>query len=547
MNIVMQIMVLAMLWAALAIWRIRILARFFQLEGYQPRRFWNWLRADRTRLIPMRWRVGAVAGVLLAVLWVALAMDAWPVHLLVWAIVGVFIAYPTPVKEVKKRFVATQRAKRLLATAFTLALILNGLLGAMVWQSAGELQAEQYLFQGTAGLFIFTLSPALLPLANVLMYPVEAALRRGFQEKARRRLRQANPIVIGITGSYGKTSTKVYLAHILGGRYKVLATPKSYNTLMGVCIVINNDLDPDFGYDYFITEMGAYIRGEIEEICALVHPQIGILIAIGPQHLERFGSLENIQIAKYELIKALPADGVGVFNHDDLLVRAAAEKGYPATRYQISTLASADDSARLVAQDIRLTPDGLRFTVIDRTTQESAVFNTRLIGRHNVTNILLASVVARHAGMSLNEIAMRVATLQPEEHRLTRTLLPNGITILDDAYNTNPIGAANALDMLALHDTGRRILITPGMVELGELQDQENENLGRLATESCTDIVLVGSKQTKPIERGVRSTAFPLEHLHIFETTKEAIVWYQRTVQRGDAVLFLNDLSDNYF
>src|SRR5690606_19766860 len=160
-------------------------------------------------------------------------------------------------------------------------------------------------------------SPLILPLANVVMYPVEAGFRWMFRRRAANTLRRANPTVIGITDSYGKTSTKEYLAHILNGRYRAYATPKSYNTLMGVCIAINSDLAQDDAYDYFIVEMGAYVPGEIKSICDLVRPQISIVTAVGPQHLERFGSLENTARAKYEIIEALPADGVAVFNWDD--------------------------------------------------------------------------------------------------------------------------------------------------------------------------------------------------------------------------------------
>ncbi len=539
-EVYMILILLAVLWSAFVIWRIRILARFFQLEGYQFSRFQLWLSADRNRYLPQRWLMGSGVGLGMALGLILVGVESVVLHLMWWTLIGLFMAWPEPVKEVKKRFVATQRATRLVGTAFALALILN--LGAGLLFS-GQDKWGSFLIS-VVGLISFGLAPLSLPLANVIMFPVEGTLRRGFLEKARRRLRQTDTKIIGITGSYGKTSTKVYLAHILSGRYKVLATPKSYNTLMGICIVVNNDLDPEFGYEYFVTEMGAYVRGEIEEICELVQPEIGVLIAIGPQHLERFGSIENIELAKYELIEALPKNGMAIFNADDERVfRKVSEGLHPDTRYSVSVEGHSD--ARFIAENIKHTVDGLRFDVIDRTTDSRATFNTRLIGLHNVTNILLATAIAREEGMSLNEIAMRVATLQPEAHRLNQTVLPGGVVVLDDAYNTNPIGAANALQVLSLYEN-RRILITPGMVELADQQDAENEKLGRLAADACTDIVLVGKKQTEPIQRGVQSTVFPAENLHVFDTIAEAIQWYQSIVRPGDAVLFLNDLSDNY-
>ena len=162
----------------------------------------------------------------------------------------------------------------------------------------------------TAGLLLVLMAPLILVGANLLLRPVESLLRRRFVARARTTLVEAGPTIIGITGSFGKTSTKVYLQHILNGHYRVGATPKSYNTLMGVCLAINQDLAEDRSLDYYIVEMGAYIPGEIAEICKLARPSISVVTAIGPQHLERFGSIENIVTAKYEIISALPADGV---------------------------------------------------------------------------------------------------------------------------------------------------------------------------------------------------------------------------------------------
>lgn len=542
----MVVYLLALMWSALAIWRIRLLARFFQLEEYKAGRFLRWLVARYERFAPARFLIGAIVGIVVVVLLVVLDIEAPLVHVIVWLGVGIFIGWPEPVKEIKKRFVATARAKRLLATAFLLVILFNvgAALFLLAWSDSDEADVLPYV--ALLGLLGYWLAPLALPAANGLMYPVEGTLRWGFRAKAMRRLKQANPIVIGVTGSYGKTSTKEYIAHILQGRFKVLATPKSYNTVMGICITINKDLAPTAGYQYFVVEMGAYIRGEIKRICQLTHPQIGIVTAVGPQHLERFGSVENIVEAKYELIKSLPSDGVGIFNWDDANVRGMAERGYPQTRYTVSVAEDADSTARLVAKNVRHSTEGLTFDVLDRDTGEERPFNTQLVGLHNVTNILLAAMVARHTGMPLNEIALRVASLAPAEHRLRRTTLPNGITILDDAYNTNPVGAVNAMQVLGLYQAGRRVLVTPGMVELGPLQDSENEKLGVAAAQYCTDIILVGVEQTRPIQRGVKSTRFDPAHLVVMDTVQEAIDWYQRELKSGDAILFLNDLSDNY-
>jgi UDP-N-acetylmuramoyl-tripeptide--D-alanyl-D-alanine ligase len=539
--------ILILVWLVGVLWRIWRMARFFQIEGYDNARYLRWWVGKPSRYL--LWRAVVFAGVAFVITIGLRIADQGTslVYLVIWGIASILAIWPEPIKEVKQKFKLTQRATRLLVTAVALAVIILVGLQVLLVNAVGVSLITRFTMISLIGLGVYLLCPLILPLANVAMYPVEASFRRMFVDKARRTLQQANPTVIGITGSYGKTSTKEYLAHILSARYRVLATPKSYNTLMGVCIVINDELQNDYGYDYFIVEMGAYVEGEIRRICELTSPQISIVTAVGPQHLERFGSIEKTAKAKYEIIEALPQDGVGVFNWDNPYVRAMYERGYPDTRLAISwDNAEHATQLRFLARDLKTTVDGMEFEVVDTLLHETHIFTTKLVGRHNVTNILLATAVARHLGMSLVEIAMRVATLESAEHRLQRKTLAGGITVIDDAYSANPVGAQNALDVLALYQNGRRVLITPGIVELGSLHEQENRKLGQRAAQVCTDIVLVGIEQTAPIQRGIQDIGFDAEHLHIFDTREEAIAWFQRELKAGDTVLFLNDLPDTY-
>jgi len=539
--------ILIFVWLAGILLRIWQLARFFQIESYDSRRFLHWLSGRPNRYI--MWRalvfVGVAALTSFALSW--FGQDTDLLYLVIWGVTAVLATWPEPPKEVKQKFRLTQRAARLLITAFALAVIVAVGTEVTLNTAVSASERTKFLVITGVGLVVYHLSPLALPLANLLMLPVEAGFRRMFVARARRTLRRVNPVVIGITGSYGKTSTKEYLAHILRGRYEVLATPKSYNTLMGVCLTINTDLKRSGPLDYFIVEMGAYVGGEIRAICKLTRPQISIVTAVGPQHLERFGSIEATARAKYEIIEALPRNGVGVFNWDDHEVRTMYERGYPDTRIAV-TWENAEHAMQLrfLARDIRQTVEGLTFKVVDTLLREQEQFSTPLVGKHNVTNVLLATAVARHLGMPLREIAVRVATLQSAEHRLQRKTLPGGITIIDDAYSANPVGARNVLDVLALYRDGRRVLITPGIVELGPLHAQENQTLGRLAARVCTDIVLVGVEQTRPIQQGIREMGFPEEHLFVYDTREEAIAWFQGELRDGDTVLFLNDLPDTY-
>jgi UDP-N-acetylmuramoyl-tripeptide--D-alanyl-D-alanine ligase len=541
--------IIALIWIVGTCVRIYRQARFYQIEEYMSGRYLRWVVARRERWLLTR----PVAAVLFGIV-LGFVLTEAPGSFMLTAISVASAAvavWPPNEGEIKKSFKPTARAKRLLGVAFVLVAVVMILLVWLIGEMGlPEIGKGRYVAVMLAGLVVFLGAPLLLVGGNVAMQPVEALLRQRFIQRAEKVLKTVHPTVVGITGSYGKTSTKTYLAHILNGRYKAYPTPKSYNTLMGVCIAINNDIAADHSIEYFICEMGAYIPGEIERICELTHPSISIVVEVGPQHLERFGTLENIAIAKYEIIKALPPDGIGVFNWDNPYVREMYQRGYPQTRLAVSnTVDPANppaDGPRFIASEISESLDGLAFTVTDTVMGESARFETPLLGGHNVTNMLLATAVAVQEGMKLREVALRVRGLKPAESRLVRQTTPQGITIINDAYSANPVGIIHALRVLSMHQSGRRLLITPGMVELGPLQDQENRKLGEIAAQHASDVILVGAKQTQPIQEGLLSAGFPAERVQVVETLAESVQWYQSNLKAGDAVLFLNDLPDTY-
>jgi UDP-N-acetylmuramoyl-tripeptide--D-alanyl-D-alanine ligase len=549
MSLLGMVMI-ALVWGGGTAWRIYKQARFYQIEEYQSGRYVRWLGRERERFLPTR----PLASVAFAILF-SLFTDSVPtgfsvVPYIVAMLASLVAIIPPKEAEIKKKFVRTQRATRIIATAWGILavyLLIALLIINRIGIDSDRVKAIAILI---IGLVAFLGAPLLLMLGNVLMTPVESFLRQRFIARAKQTLHAVNPKIIGITGSYGKTTTKNFLRDILNGRYKTYATPKSYNTMMGVCIAINNDLANDYSVEYFVSEMGAYITGEIQRICELTPPDISIVIEVGPQHLERFGSLENIATAKYEIIKNLRPDGLGVFNWDNPYVREMYDKGYPNNRIAVSRVVKPSDVTnavpRFVASDITETLNGLSFAVIDTLNGTSEWFTTSVMGAHNVTNILLATAVAVHEGMSLKDVAQRVRALQPAESRLVRQSNDKGVMIINDAYSANPVGVVSSLQVLGMHQQGRRVLITPGMVELGEMHVSENFKLGVLATQYATDIILVGEKQTQPIQDGIRSTAFPPDRLHIVAHVSEAIHWYQTNLQKGDAVLLLNDLPDTY-
>lgn len=538
--------VLAATWLCGAALRIYQQARFYQIEEYSSGRYLRWALRAWTRLLPARpltvWLLGLAIGGLLSE-----APDS-PLPQSVAIIAAVIAVIPPRQGEVKQRFAATPRMKRLLAGAW--------LAGAAAFAAAinMNLPPSAPLIRLTAtsaiGFAVFSLAPLWLVAGNMIMRPLESAFRRRYLRQAADILEAIDPKIIGITGSYGKTTTKNFLRDILSARFRAYATPKSYNTLMGISLAINRDLADDYRTEYFISEMGAYVEGEIERICQLTPPEIAIVTEVGPQHLERFGSLENVKRAKYEIIKNTPANGVAVFNWDNDYVRAMAETGHPATILTVSRELTAEAARAAgiswLATQIRESLDGLAFIVEHLPSGELANIETAVVGEHNVTNLLLCIAVAYHEGIPLREIARRIRRLQPAESRLVLKTTTAGITIINDAYSANPKGVVSALKVLGMHQTGARLLITPGMIELGAMQDEENRKLGLLAAQHATDIILVGKTQTAPIVEAIRSTSFDLSRLHVVATLKESVDWYQRNLGAGDAVLFLNDLPDTY-
>lgn len=539
------LLLILLVWFAATVVRAYRLARFYQIDEYKSNRFARWWFGKVERVLPGRSPVITGGAAVFAVLF----SEGGPIlPAVIWVIAAAWIGWPRPEREVKKRFVATARAKRILGAAFVIAAVDSVVSGLLI----GEIIDSDRLtivLAGVSGYLTWLLAPLWLMLGNIVMTPVESLYRRAYIRLARTIIQRINPTVIGITGSYGKTTTKNFIADLLNARYRAYATPKSFNTMMGICRAINTDLAENYAIDYFIVEMGAYFPGEIARIADLTPPHIGIEVEVGPQHLERFKTLERTAESKYEVIASLPPDGVGVFNWDNPYIRAMQEKGYPATRIGVSRQidpATAPRDVRFAATDVHESLDGLTFTVHDTHTGEQQAFDVPVLGVHNVTNLLIAIAVCVNERMSLKEIAQRARTLKPAESRLVRQVTAQGITILNDAYSANPVGSRSALAALALHTTGRRVLVTPGMIELGPLHAQENKALGAAAAETATDIVLVGPEQTAPIKAGALEAGFPEASLHTVDLLSEAVAWTQRELKPGDTVLYLNDLPDTY-
>lgn len=383
---------------------------------------------------------------------------------------------------------------------------------------------------------IFFLPWLLVALVGIMLRPVEQAIRHAYMRKAKALLLQHDHLhIIGITGSYGKTSVKNILYQLMRDDYETLMTPQSYNNQMGITLTIRQQLTPL--HTLFLCEMGADHVREIHDLMQFVKPHFGIVTTVGPQHLSTFGSQENILYEKMQMIECLPADGIGFLNADNALIQS----------YSIQNTCSLvwfgfHEQADFRACDITMDAQGSWFRIVHG--EESQRFHTKLLGRHNVLNITCAIAVARTFGISWEKLSHDVEALPYTAHRLE--VKQGGIcTILDDAYNANPQGAAYALEVLRAMPH-RHFIITPGYLELGEKQMEEQVRLGEQIAQSVEAAILVGEQQTKGIVEGALRAGLAQEKLYVVNGIEEAFAVLKQLAQPLDYVLLENDLPDAF-
>ena len=453
-----------------------------------------------------------------------------------------------PGKKFKKPLVYTARMKRMMITfgilaaiCYTIA-ILNGKTYVDI-DGIDFCRTETrwftwylpYIMVGSA----LYLTPILVPLSNIINKPVEKAVQNWYINDAKRILSECPTLhKVGITGSYGKTSMKFYLDELLNSQYNTLKTPESFNTPMGVTITIRRDLKPT--HEYFICEMGARRVHEIKELCGIADPHDGIITSVGPQHLETFGSIENVVNTKFELADHVKAKGGKIYlNGDNELIRKKAPE------YPNAVLYGLNEGNHYRATDISVSDRGTDFTVT-APNGETQRFSMKLLGEHNVQNVLGAIAYAHGTGISLDKLTLPVKRIAAVPHRLQLLDKGGNMTFIDDAYNSNPSGCRAALGVLGLFDACR-ILVTPGMVELGAKQEELNFEFGQEAAKACDHIVLVGKNQTVPIYNGIKDAGYNMDNVFVADSLNEALD-HVRAYQtdKKKIVLLENDLPDNY-
>jgi UDP-N-acetylmuramoyl-tripeptide--D-alanyl-D-alanine ligase len=493
----------------------------------------RWLRvAQREHYVPgaasrfaRRWweagnvnRVLAAAGLsgALVSIWYAPAAFAS-------ALVAVVGPVGLSVRGRTSRLAWTGRLRRLSAVSFVLAAV--PIAGAGIAGLHPALTAAAFCAMG---------APVLVDVGLWLTRRLEARLLQPYVDRATKRLVAVAPHVVAITGSYGKTTTKGYVAHLASGSFSVVASPASFNNTAGLARAINEHLAT--GTQVFVAERGTYGPGEIAAMCAWATPEIAVITALGPVHLERMRTLEHIAEAKAEILEKAQ---VAIFNVDFPLLAELAQKAEEEGKNVWRC------SAQSSPADVKVSREGLKLHV--RAAHIGSEMDLLVAAPLEVEpgNVACAVAAALSLGVPPEIVASRLNDLPGTPHRRSLRRGPNGVNIIDDTYNANPAGAKAALELLGLSATNgdKKVVVTPGMVELGALQARENANFAAGAGEFATELLVVGHTNARALLAGARAASLPALHVR---NRDEAVAWVSGHLSGGDAVLYENDLPDHY-
>ena len=519
MILIISIFLLIIVYAAL---KFKVELHKFQQNSYRNERFWKFLKNDIFSKIRLAEYFSLVVGIV-----GLFFQDKFFYFLTPFALVLLYYVYYNKTYKPKVKFNFTARAKRLYFTTFGLFFVF-GELGFLLTKS------ENAALLTCLGVTVFSF--LLLMLSNIVLKPVEKRINNWYINDAKRILSEHKDlIIVGITGSYGKTSTKHFLEKILSEKYNVLMTPGSFNTTMGVVRTIREYLKPT--HQVFICEMGAKQINDIKEICDIVHPTIGILSSVAEQHLDTFKTIENVRKTKFELIDSLPSDGLAILNGDYEII-----KNTPKTKLT-EYFSTDNDTNDYSAKNIKFSPQGTDFELY-HFGEKIADLSTPLLGIYNISNIISAVVCALRLGLTVQQIKFGVHKLQAVEHRMEIKAGPNGVVIIDDAFNSNPKGAKMALEILSQFTDCKRIVITPGIIELADRQDFYNSELGKQIAQSADLAILVGKEQTKAIYSGLKAANYPEDKIYVATGLQDAATFAYSQAVSGDVLLFENDLPD---
>ncbi len=507
--------------------------KYFQQEEYDTRRFLTWVRCNAA--------IDRVATLIIVIsLLVGLSaetMGSGQFAVIIALMASIFLSR-NAIKQSKKPLVMTARVKRIFAVYMISSLVIYFVTTLFLHSYHDQMNFNVVILALPA--LLLQLSPLILVLSKMLLDPQEKAVQAKFRMEAEQKLKSLKPQIIAITGSFGKTSCKHILNHILSATQPTLATPGSVNTIMGITRVIREQLKPE--HKFFIVEMGAYGPGSISKLCAFTPPELGLITAVGAAHYERFKSLQTVAEAKFELAEDVFSRGGQMIVSTD-----GIDEGLLQDRMNVVSgdYILVGEGQSMQFSKCVMDKEGLTLT-IDSNGEEAQIMQVPLYGHHQAANILISVAAARALDVPWSVIRAALRTMPQIKHRVEVSRIRGQITTINDAYNSNPIGFIAALEVLdsLKNDGGRRILVTPGMVELGTRHDEDHARVGRKAAH-LADIILAVTPDRMP--------SFVDAVLHEgkaqvieFTTQDQAETWVKQNVTLLDVVLFENNLPDLY-
>lgn len=509
--------------------------QIMQLSGYHQRGYYDWLKTSGG------WYVGRLAMITILSASCMVVVDViFKPFSAYFAYLGMIFYTLFSVMFIWNIYCTPNRSPLKLTNRMNRSMFLLWVLCAALTFGFLILSETFIPFFRLAGVAIMPLFlPILISFVTLLLSPAEKAINHGFVRKAKRKLADYHDLIrVGITGSFGKTSTKNFLDTILREKYSVCSTPFNFNTPMGITRTVLQDLS--FGHQVFIAEMGARQRGDIKELCEIVEPKYGILTSVGAQHIATFINQENVKRTKAELPEYLGENGTCVFNIDNDVVREIANE----SKCRKITVSTVDTSADVFASDIITTTGGTKFK-LHFDGKEYDCF-TKLFGMHSVSNLLLCVGLARELGLTDEQIIAGINKVEPVDHRLQLINAPNNVAILDDTYNSSIEGSKRALEVLGMFEGRRKVVVSPGLVELGTMERLENYNFGQRIAKVADLVVIVNKVHLASIKQGLLDAGFDEDKIYEASNTKEAEKVVKSIILPNDVVLWENDLPDNY-
>jgi UDP-N-acetylmuramoyl-tripeptide--D-alanyl-D-alanine ligase len=479
-----------------------------------------------------------------------------------------------PKQITKKALKFTLKARLLMVLAFTQIIAISLLFSILLQESILGVLLNSIIFFCLS----MYLSFVFLVFSQIFILPFELIYKRFIFFLAKSKIKQVKNIqktqnirtsdiipnlkVIGITGSYGKTSMKEVLFSILSREFNVVKTEKNYNTEIGISTTILKKLDKQT--DIFIAEMGEYVKGDVKKLCKIAQPDISIITGINEAHLERYKTMENAISTKFEIVEYATKNAVVALNADDDLILQNYDK-YVRNNVLIFYSSSIDNAKakRSLFFDLNIKKDekeqmlqirnyefhqdgsGQSFEIY-KNEWSLGVVKIPHLAQYIIGNILCAVSIAKLLGMSDTKIRLGISILKPVEHRLETKILNNNILLIDDTYNGNSHGIKEGLSILRKFKNRRKVYVTPGLVETGYLEKEIHFEIGKLIAQSADIVVLISNSVTNFILEGLFSANFSKDKIFIYPNSKFVYSKILKSLEPKDVVLMQNDWSDNY-